>query len=217
MGFAEDDNPIQTLLLNQPHEALRIRMAVGRLERRLHDANTGGGQGPSECGTPLGVAVTDEDAAPAEYAIIGTSQHTSDLAHESVIRIGRRSHEVHASRLEINHEGRVVRNQPAHGPHFCGEEVRRDDRTPDDESARRWVARFVSWYNDEHHHRAIRYVTPNDRHLGADIDILARRHALYEQARSRKPERWPRNTRNWTPLGAVVLNPEPINRDRETA
>ena len=87
----------------------------------------------------------------------------------------------------------------------------------DDESARRWVARFVNWYNSEHHHSAIRYVTPDERHSGADVAILARRHALYQLARSRKPERWPRNTRNWTPLGAVVLNPEPINRDRETA
>jgi type VI protein secretion system component VasF len=40
----------------------------------------------------------------------------SDLTDEGVIRIGRRSHEVHASRFEINHEGRVLRNQPAHGP-----------------------------------------------------------------------------------------------------
>ena len=87
----------------------------------------------------------------------------------------------------------------------------------DREAARRWVGRFVSWYNSEHHHSAIRYVTPDERHSGADVAILARRHALYEHARSRKPERWPRNTRNWTPLGAVVLNPEPINRDRETA
>ena len=87
----------------------------------------------------------------------------------------------------------------------------------DREAARRWVARFVSWYNSEHHHSAIRYVTPDERHSGADVAILARRHALYEHARSRKPERWPRNTRNWTPLGTVVLNPEPTNRDRETA
>jgi putative transposase len=87
----------------------------------------------------------------------------------------------------------------------------------DREAARRWVGRFVSWYNSEHHHSAIRYVTPDERHSGADVAILARRHALYEHARSRKPERWPRHTRNWTPLGAVVLNPEPINRDRETA
>jgi transposase InsO family protein len=87
----------------------------------------------------------------------------------------------------------------------------------DREAARRWVARFVTWYNSEHHHSAIRYVTPDERHSGADVAILARRHALYQQARSRKPERWPRNTRNWTPLGTVVLNPEPNSRDREIA
>ena len=87
----------------------------------------------------------------------------------------------------------------------------------DREAARRWVARFVNWYNREHHHSAIRYVTPDERHSGADVAILARRHALYLQARSRKPERWPRQTRNWTPLKTVVLNPEPSNRDRVTA
>ena len=87
----------------------------------------------------------------------------------------------------------------------------------DREAARRWVTRFVHWYNSEHHHGAIRYVTPDQRHSGADVAILARRHALYERARSRKPERWPRNTRNWTPLGTVVLNQEPSNRDCETA
>ena len=85
------------------------------------------------------------------------------------------------------------------------------------EGARRWVARFVSWYNGEHRHSAIRYVTPDERHAGADVAILARRHALYEHARSRTPERWARNTRNWTPLGTVVLNPEPSHRDLETA
>jgi len=39
VGFAEDDDPIQALLLDRPDEALRIRIAVGRLERRLHDAD----------------------------------------------------------------------------------------------------------------------------------------------------------------------------------
>ena len=65
-----------------------------------------------------------------KHAIIGTYQHTSDLADEGVIRIGRRSHEVHAPRLKINHEGRVVRNQPAHGPHLRREEIRGGDRVP---------------------------------------------------------------------------------------
>ena len=30
VGFAEDDDPIQALVLNRPHEALRIRIGIGR-------------------------------------------------------------------------------------------------------------------------------------------------------------------------------------------
>jgi putative transposase len=75
----------------------------------------------------------------------------------------------------------------------------------------------VNWYNSEHRHSAIRYITPDERHSGREVAILARRHALYEYVRSRKPERWPRNTRNLTPLGTVVLNPEPNDHDSEIA
>lgn len=77
------------------------------------------------------------------------------------------------------------------------------------EAARQWVARFVNWYNTEHRHSAIRYVTPDQRHRGADITILAHRQRLYEQARRRTPQRWSRGIRNWTPVAAVVLNPVP--------
>jgi putative transposase len=80
------------------------------------------------------------------------------------------------------------------------------------EAARRWMSRFVDWYNSEHHHSGIRYVTPNERHFGNEAAILDRRHALYQRARKQHPERWSRNTRNWTPVGTVVLNPEPQNR-----
>jgi putative transposase len=51
-------------------------------------------------------------------------------------------------------------------------------------------------------------VTPEQRHRGEDRAILARRHALNEAARDRHPERWSGNTRNWTPIGVVTLNPE---------
>ena len=37
---------------------------------------------------------------------------------------------------------------------------------------------------------------------------LAVRHALYQQAREANPRRWSGPTRNWTPIGAVTLNPE---------
>src|SRR5271166_4108398 len=34
----------------------------------------------------------------------------------------------------------------------------------DGPAARRWVERFVGWYNGEHRHSAIRFVTPDERH-----------------------------------------------------
>lgn len=70
-----------------------------------------------------------------------------------------------------------------------------------------WVDAFVRWYNTEHLHSAIRFVTPDDRHEGRDFAILAARRTLYSRARTKTPRRWTRGTRNWTPIGAVVLNP----------
>jgi putative transposase len=81
------------------------------------------------------------------------------------------------------------------------------------EQARRWVELFVHWYNNEHLHSAIRYVTPVDRHEGRDVEILAARHALYQDARDATPRRWTRDTRNWRPVGAVVLNPAKASHD----
>ena len=75
------------------------------------------------------------------------------------------------------------------------------------EDARRWVADFVAWYNSEHLHSGIRYVTPIDRHEGRDGAILAKRHALYRSAKKTTPRRWTGETRNWTPVGDVTLNP----------
>jgi transposase InsO family protein len=74
--------------------------------------------------------------------------------------------------------------------------------------ARQWAARFVHWYNHEHRHSGIRYIAPAQRHAGQDGPMLAARHALYRRAREGNPRRWSGRTRNWTPIGAVTLNPE---------
>jgi len=76
------------------------------------------------------------------------------------------------------------------------------------EQARVWVQRFVDWYNNDHLHSAIRYVTPAQRHLGQDRELLARRTQVYEEARRRWPWRWSGSTRNWQPIGHVYLNRE---------
>jgi transposase InsO family protein len=74
--------------------------------------------------------------------------------------------------------------------------------------ARQWAADFVHWYNHEHRHSGIRHVTPAQRHAGGDGAILTARHALYRRAREANPRRWSGRTRDWTPIGAVTLNPE---------
>ncbi|MCL7420221.1 MAG: integrase core domain-containing protein, partial [Methylobacter sp.] len=76
------------------------------------------------------------------------------------------------------------------------------------EEARTWVHGFVNWYNEVHRHSGIRFVTPAERHNGSDHQILAARKAVYETARQRRPERWSGETRNWSPVGEVWLNPD---------
>ena len=76
------------------------------------------------------------------------------------------------------------------------------------DAARQWAVRFVHWYNHEHCHSGIRYVTPAQRHAGQDGPVLAARHTVYQDARQRNPQRWSGSTRNWTPIGVVTLNPE---------
>lgn len=76
------------------------------------------------------------------------------------------------------------------------------------EEATDWVAGFVAYYNTEHRHSAIRFVTPDDRHFGREETILKQRKRVYERARRRHPQRWARATRNWTPIEVVRLNPE---------
>ncbi|WP_420833272.1 IS3 family transposase [Roseovarius tolerans] len=74
--------------------------------------------------------------------------------------------------------------------------------------AQAWVKSFASWYNGEHLHSAIRFVTPDARHAGHDRATLANRAILYANARAQNPERWSGKTRNWQPAGPVWLNPE---------
>jgi transposase InsO family protein len=74
--------------------------------------------------------------------------------------------------------------------------------------ARQWVADLVQWYNHEHRHSAIGFVTPAQRHAGLDEALLNQRKALYEHARSQNPRRWSQHTRNWNRIHTVHLNPD---------
>lgn len=82
------------------------------------------------------------------------------------------------------------------------------------DAARAWVATFVAWYNDEHLHSGIGFVTPTQRHLGLDIEILEHRKRVYAAARARRPDRWiAGTTRKWARPSAVRLNPQTARVD----
>lgn len=77
------------------------------------------------------------------------------------------------------------------------------------EVARKLASAFVGWYNYDHRHSGIHYVTPAERHSGADRAVLEARRAVYAHAKARYPSRWNgRATRNWRRHEYVTLNPE---------
>ncbi len=74
------------------------------------------------------------------------------------------------------------------------------------DSASAWVEAFVTWYNEEHLHSGIRFVTPASRHRGEDVAQLAKRKEVYTDAKLRMPARWSGVTRNWNYIEKVFLN-----------
>ena len=76
------------------------------------------------------------------------------------------------------------------------------------DEARAWVKRFVDWYNGEHLHSSIAYVTPEQRHDGRDIAILENRRKVYQAAQNANPSRWSRHCRQWHRPSVVTLNPD---------
>ncbi|MGF6482687.1 putative transposase [Paraburkholderia sp. JPY419] len=76
------------------------------------------------------------------------------------------------------------------------------------DEARAWTQQFVRWYNHEHKHSGLKFVTPAQRHSGVATAVLAQREVLYAQAKARNPQRWSRSTRNWELKDEVWLNPE---------
>lgn len=63
--------------------------------------------------------------------------------------------------------------------------------------AKNWVADFVHWYNHEHRHSGIGYVTPEERHTGRDREILRKRSETFKKAHAAHPERWSGKPKEW--------------------
>ena len=80
------------------------------------------------------------------------------------------------------------------------------------EDARTWVQCFVDWYNSEHKHSKLNFVTPAQRHAGEDAEILANRRVVLENAKTRNPLRWSKGVRNCSPVAATTLNPDKLEK-----
>ena len=75
-------------------------------------------------------------------------------------------------------------------------------------AARTWVQAFVTWYNEEHRHSALKFQAPMGRHTGKCNERVKQRIKVLSAAKERHPERWgKRSIRDWHLPDAVVLNP----------
>ncbi len=73
--------------------------------------------------------------------------------------------------------------------------------------AKEWMKKFVNWYNNIHLHSGIKFVTPESKHQGNDVEILKNRNEVYENAKKNNPNRWSGKTRNWNAVTSIKLNP----------
>lgn len=76
------------------------------------------------------------------------------------------------------------------------------------DEARSWILKFSHWYNFNHKHSGIKYVTSHERHSGLADKVLANRKEVYQRAKERNPERWSGDIRDWDLPQKVHLNPE---------
>jgi transposase InsO family protein len=84
-------------------------------------------------------------------------------------------------------------------------------------AARRWMTALAGWYNDEHRHSAIGFITPAQRHAGLDQAMLKQRAQVYALARQSHPRRWSGQARVWAYVDTVHLNPDkPESKEAET-
>jgi len=73
--------------------------------------------------------------------------------------------------------------------------------------ARTWFADFIDWYNRNHMHSGLQYVTPFQKRKGEHHVIFAKRNGVLENARQKHPERWgSRATRKYLAHASEVLN-----------
>ena len=84
------------------------------------------------------------------------------------------------------------------------------------DAAREWVRDFMTWYNEEHRHSRIRFVTPTSG-IGAKIKRCWRSGMRCIRRPGATSNQVGGKTRDWTPIGAVMLNPDRSEPEQKQA
>lgn len=88
---------------------------------------------------------------------------------------------------------------------------------PSVEVARAFMVPFVQWYNYEHHHSGLAFLTPANVHFGRAQEVLARRNALLQDAWKQHPRRFrPSGPAHRALPNAVYIN-KPIDSTLDDA
>lgn len=88
------------------------------------------------------------------------------------------------------------------------------DRFGSIEDARAHIAAFVTWYNQEHHHSGIAWLTPEVVHFGRTAEVLEARQAVLQAAAARYPERFVHGPPKATePPAAAWINPPKVTEE----
>jgi putative transposase len=86
------------------------------------------------------------------------------------------------------------------------------------EDARAFGQRFFAWYNHEHHHSGLGYLTPTMVHHGLAHGVRDQRRQVLTAAYTAHPERFVRGLPRPAPLPATVwINPPPKTTGRQDA
>ena len=82
------------------------------------------------------------------------------------------------------------------------------------DDVRKFGGPFFDWYNDDHRHSGIAFLTPNDVHAGRADELLAKNHDVMTTAFWEHPERFPNGPpRRQTLPPAVYINPPKISAE----
>ena len=69
----------------------------------------------------------------------------------------------------------------------------------------------MTWYNNQHLHSQIGFITPNQKHQGLDIELMKNRRQVYLAAKQKNPHGWSKDIRKWESTKEVYLNPDKQN------